>query len=103
MDFYAWKVQDFLEIKISAPEDYENFQIIYKNSLELKFGRKVEDQIHIVGKIFSNRDILVQNLKKFDVPKRKVQNTNSAPEIIINSQKIFKNNFRLNFCREIQN
>ena len=43
---------DFPEIKISAPEDFKNFQKIYKNSLELKFGRKVEDSINIIEKYF---------------------------------------------------
>ena len=34
---------DFLEIKISALEDFKNLQKMCKNSLELKFERKAEN------------------------------------------------------------
>ena len=53
--------------------------------MELKFGRKVEDSMNIIEKIFSSRYVHVQNLENTEDQIRKVQNMNSAPKNFRNS------------------
>ena len=86
----------------SASADGEKSQKSFRRSLSSNFGRKTEDSLQNIGKIFPNKNILVLISEIMKVQRWKVQNFPFSTETCKNSRKITKKDLRMKFDVQIE-